>query len=192
MRALGIDLGERRIGVAVSSGSVASPIETVVRSGDRAADHRRLLALADEWEVDVVVVGLPLSLDGSEGPAARAARAEMAELAAATSRPVVPYDERLTSVTANRLLHEGEVPGRARRKVVDQLAAAATFSLGTEETVRLRVAGRGKPEVSGTGYSAYGSLGSYSLTGFGNQEQPPSAPIGLSTTRISGTQIRVT
>lgn len=75
---------------------------------------------------------------------------------------------------------------------LDQLAAAATFSLGAEETVRLRVAGRGKPEVSGTGYSAYGSLGSYSLTGFGNQEQPPSAPIGLSTTRISGTQIRVT
>jgi len=74
----------------------------------------------------------------------------------------------------------------------DQLAAAATFNLTAAETVRLRVSGRGKPEISGTGYSAYASLGSYSLTGFGNQEQPPSAPIGLSTTRISGTQIRVT
>ena len=124
MRALGLDLGERRIGVAVSSGSVASPIETVVRSGDRRADHRRLLAIAAEWEVDTIVVGLPLSLDGSEGPAARSARAEMAELAAATSCTVVPYDERLTSVTANRLLREGEVPGRSRRQVVDQLAAA--------------------------------------------------------------------
>lgn len=124
MRALGLDLGERRIGVAVSSGSVASPIETVVRSGDRGADHRRLLAIAAEWEVDTIVVGLPLSLDGSEGPAARSARAEMAELAAATSCAVVPYDERLTSVTANRLLREGEVPGRSRRQVVDQLAAA--------------------------------------------------------------------
>lgn len=124
MRALGIDLGERRIGVAVSSGSVASPIETVLRSGDRSADHRRLLAIAEEWEVDTIVVGLPLSLDGSEGPAARSARAEMEELAAATSLSVVPYDERLTSVTANRLLHEGEVPGRSRRQVVDQLAAA--------------------------------------------------------------------
>lgn len=124
MRALGIDLGERRIGVAVSSGSVASPIETVIRSGDRPADHRKLLAIAAEWEVDTIVVGLPLSLDGSEGPAARSARAEMAELAAATSLTVVPYDERLTSVTANRLLHEGEVPGRSRRSVVDQLAAA--------------------------------------------------------------------
>ena len=75
---------------------------------------------------------------------------------------------------------------------LDQLAATATLNLATEETIRLRVAGRGKPEISGTGYSAYGSLGSYSLTGFGNQEQPPSAPIGLSTTRISGTQVRVT
>lgn len=124
MRALGIDLGERRIGVAVSSGSVASPIETVVRSGDRSADHRRLLAIATEWEVDTIVVGLPLSLDGSEGPAATAIRAEIAELAATTSLTIVPYDERLTTVTANRLLHEGDVPGRSRRAVVDQLAAA--------------------------------------------------------------------
>lgn len=124
MRALGIDLGERRIGVAVSSGNVASPIETVHRSGDRAADRRRLLAIAAEWEVDTIVVGLPLSLDGSEGPAARSARREMEELTAATSLTVVPYDERLTSVTANRLLREGEVPGRSRRQVVDQLAAA--------------------------------------------------------------------
>ena len=74
---------------------------------------------------------------------------------------------------------------------LDQLSATANFILDAPQTVRLRVAGRGKPEILGTGYSDYGSLGSYSLTGFGNQEQPPSAPIGLSTTRVSGTQIRV-
>ena len=74
---------------------------------------------------------------------------------------------------------------------LEQLSAVASFSLAAEQTVRVRVAGRGKPEISGTGYSSYGSLGSYALTGFGNQEQPPSAPIGLSTTRVSGTQIRV-
>lgn len=124
MRALGIDLGDRRIGVAVSSGSVASPIDTVERSGDRALDHRRLLEIAAEWEVDTLVVGLPLSLDGTEGPAARAVRAEIDELAATTLLTIVPYDERLTSVTANRLLREGEVPGRSQRKVVDRLAAA--------------------------------------------------------------------
>ena len=124
MRALGIDLGERRIGVAVSSGSVASPIDTVERSGDRALDHRRLLEIAAEWEVDTLVVGLPLSLDGTEGPAARAVRAEIDQLAATTSLTIVPYDERLTSVTATRLLREGEVPGRSQRRVVDRLAAA--------------------------------------------------------------------
>lgn len=124
MRALGIDLGDRRIGVAVSSGSVASPIDTVDRSGDRALDHRRLLEIAAEWEVDTLVVGLPLSLDGTEGPAARAVRAEIDQLAATTSLTIVPYDERLTSVTATRLLREGEVPGRSQRRVVDRLAAA--------------------------------------------------------------------
>ncbi|MCX6510776.1 MAG: Holliday junction resolvase RuvX [Actinobacteria bacterium] len=124
MRALGIDLGERRIGVAVSSGSVASPIETVQRSADHDTDHRNLLAIAAEWEVDTLVVGLPLSLDGSEGPAALLVRSEIAELVAATSIPVVPYDERLTTVTATRLLQEGAVPGRSQRRMVDQVAAA--------------------------------------------------------------------
>ncbi len=124
MRALGIDLGERRIGVALSSGTVASPLETVQRSGNHAVDHQRLLALAAEWEIDILVVGLPLSLDGTEGPAARSVRSEIAELAATTSIPVVPYDERLTTVTATRLLQEGSVPGRSQRQMVDQVAAA--------------------------------------------------------------------
>lgn len=124
MRALGIDLGERRIGLALSSGSVASPLETIERSRDLAVDHRAILAVAAEWEVDTLVVGLPLSLDGSEGPAARSVRSEIADLAAATSLTVVPYDERLTTVTATRLLREGEVPGRSRRRMVDQVAAA--------------------------------------------------------------------
>lgn len=124
MRALGIDFGERRIGIALSSGSVASPIETVQRSGDHAVDHRKILGIAAEWEVDTLVVGLPLSLDGSEGVAAQLVRSEIEELAAATSIPVVPYDERLTTVTATRLLQEGAVPGRSQRQMVDQVAAA--------------------------------------------------------------------
>jgi hypothetical protein len=75
---------------------------------------------------------------------------------------------------------------------LERLSATASFALNTPQTVILRVAGRGKPEVLGTGYSGYGSLGSYSITGFGNQEQPPLAPSGLSSSRLSGTQIRVT
>lgn len=126
MRALGIDLGSRRIGVAVSdaTGTLASPYEVVARSGDRARDHRTLAALADELEVERIVVGLPLSLDGSLGPAARGVLDEVEELAATTAVPVETYDERLTTVTAERTLREQGRKGRERRDVVDMVAAA--------------------------------------------------------------------
>ena len=75
---------------------------------------------------------------------------------------------------------------------LDQLNATAAFTLSTSQTVFLRVAGAGKGDLLGTGYSNYSSLGSYTITGFGNQQQPPSPPIGLSLSRISGTQMRLT
>ena len=126
MRALGVDLGSRRIGVALSDsrGTLATPYETVERSGDVARDHRRLLALAAEAEVECIVVGLPLSLDGSVGPAAEGVLAEVDELRRTTPLPVETYDERLTTVTADRLLRQGGRKGRARRSVVDKTAAA--------------------------------------------------------------------
>jgi putative Holliday junction resolvase len=124
VRALGIDLGSKRIGVAVSSGTVASPIDTVERSGDRSRDHRRLLELAGEWEVDLLVVGMPYSLDGTVGPAAQGIVEEVEILRATTLLPIELYDERLTTVTAHRLLQEGGVGGRSRRQVVDKVAAA--------------------------------------------------------------------
>lgn len=126
MRALGIDLGAKRIGVAVSdsAGTVATPIEVVPRSGDRRRDHRRLLDLAAEWEVEILVVGLPLSLDGSVGPAASGALDEVEALRDLSPVPVDTYDERLTTVTAERALSEMDLDARARRKVVDQVAAA--------------------------------------------------------------------
>jgi putative Holliday junction resolvase len=124
VRALGIDLGSKRIGVAVSSGTVASPVDTIIRSGDMALDHRRLLEVAVEWEVDLLVVGMPFSLDGTVGPAAEAIETEVDQLRATTSLPVELYDERLTTVTAHRLLQEGGVAGKSRRQVVDKVAAA--------------------------------------------------------------------
>jgi len=126
VRALGVDLGSRRIGVALcdSAGTLATPYETVERSGDMGRDHRRLLDLAAEAEVECIVVGLPLSLDGSVGPAAEGVLAEVDELRAATALPVETYDERLSTVTADRLLRQGGRKGKARRKVVDQTAAA--------------------------------------------------------------------
>jgi putative Holliday junction resolvase len=125
-RVLGLDLGSARIGVAVSDpdGTVASPIEVVARTGDRARDHRRIAELVTEWEADRVVVGLPTSLDGTLGPAATAAVAEAHELAAVVGVPVDTHDERLTTVTAERALSAMQVKGRAKRAVVDKVAAA--------------------------------------------------------------------
>jgi putative Holliday junction resolvase len=125
-RVLGLDLGTKRIGVAISDPDqrVATPIEVVTRSGDRARDHRVIAGLVDEWDAERVVVGLPLSLDGSTGPAAQSALAEVAELAGVLGVPVDTTDERMTSVTANRALDALDVRGRARRNVVDKIAAA--------------------------------------------------------------------
>ena len=126
MRALGIDLGSKRIGVAVSdtAGTVATPIETVLRSRDREADHRRIAALVAEWECEVVVVGLPLGLDGSVGVAAQAALDEAAVMHDTVGVPVETYDERLTTVTADRSLMQMNLNAGARRRMVDQVAAA--------------------------------------------------------------------
>jgi putative Holliday junction resolvase len=124
VRALGIDLGSKRIGVAVSDGEgrLATPYEVVPRSGDPARDHRRIAELAEETGAERLVVGLPLSLDGSVGAAAEAAVAEAELLAAATGLPVDTWDERLTTVTADR--HLAGLKGPARRKVIDKVAAA--------------------------------------------------------------------
>lgn len=126
MRALGVDLGSARVGVAVSDpgGVLASPYEVLRRGASHADDHARLRAIVEEVEADVVVVGLPLSLDGTHGPAARLVEDEVVELRSALPVPVELYDERFTTVTADRALAAGGTRGKARRRVVDQAAAA--------------------------------------------------------------------
>ena len=126
MRVVGLDLGKRRVGVAVSDsgGVMAVPSTTVERTGDERRDRARLADVVRELEPERVVVGLPRSLDGSEGPAAVWARAEAEALAELLDVPVELYDERLTTVSAQRSLVAAGVKGRDRRKVVDQVAAA--------------------------------------------------------------------
>lgn len=142
MRALGLDLGERRIGVAVgdSDGRVATPLTVLERSGDRAADYRAVAALVAKWEAGIVVVGMPYSLDGTQGPAARAAADEAARLGAVLDVPVETYDERLTTVTAERRLAEQGLAGRRRRALVDQVAASVILQawLDTQREVKGR------------------------------------------------------
>ena len=126
-RVLGIDLGSRRIGVALSdpTRTVASPLEVLERQRNRADDHRAIFALAREHNADVVVVGLPLSLSGDTGPAARGVLDEVAEMKAeAGTITVEVFDERLTTVTAERSLREARMRREARRRVVDKVAAA--------------------------------------------------------------------
>ncbi len=124
-RVLGVDLGERRIGLALSDplGILASPLSVLERTGDPAADHRAIVAAAREAGAALIVVGLPLTLAGREGTAARAVRAEI-EALGALGLPVEAHDERLTTVAAERMLAIGGVRGPASRRRVDQVAAA--------------------------------------------------------------------
>jgi putative Holliday junction resolvase len=127
-RVLGVDLGSRRIGLAVSdpAGRVATPLAVVERTGDRTADHRRILAHAREAGSSRVVVGLPLSLSGDVGPAARAVLEEVESLRAEASGEIAvdTHDERLTTVTAERGLRAMGARRRARKRAVDPAAAA--------------------------------------------------------------------
>ena len=129
VRAVGLDLGSRRIGVAVSdsAGTLASPRTTVLRTKDVAADHRALVSLVLEAEAGVVVIGLPLSLRGEKGVAAKAAETEAATLADLLEPEGVEvelFDERLTTVSAHAALAETGKSSRQRRSVVDRSAAA--------------------------------------------------------------------
>jgi putative Holliday junction resolvase len=128
-RAVGVDLGAKRIGIAVSdsAGLLATPRGTIVRSGDAERDRRALLDLVIDEEAVVVVIGHPLSLDGSRGKAARSAEDEadaLAALLADRDVAVELFDERLTTVSAHQALTAGGTKGRNQRAVVDQTAAA--------------------------------------------------------------------
>jgi len=126
MRALGLVLGTKRIGVATSdsSGLIASPLTVLERTGDRAQDHRAIAKLIQEEEASVLVVGLPLSLSGEAGNAAQNVLSEIEEMASVVGVPIETYDERMSSVTANEMLMERKMKAQARRRVVDKVAAA--------------------------------------------------------------------
>jgi putative Holliday junction resolvase len=126
-RYLGIDVGAVRVGVAVCDpdGVLATPLVTVPRDAGGGADLRAIAELLAEHEAVGVVVGLPRTLAGREGPAAEAARAFADALAGVLDVPVELSDERLTTVVATQQLRERGVKGRKQRAVVDQAAAVA-------------------------------------------------------------------
>ncbi len=123
---LGVDVGSVRVGVAISDpgGILATPVATLPRDLERGTDLDTLTRLVRESDVVEVVVGLPRTLRGEQGPAARSALDYAGALRGRVDPvPVVLVDERMTSVVANRMLSDRGVRGRDRRKVVDQAAA---------------------------------------------------------------------
>ena len=103
---------------------VANLAQAVLAEEKRPMRTEDFKAIVDEWEVEHIVVGLPLSLDGSVGKAAKAALREADELGVVTGVPVETYDERLTTVSAHQVLREQGVAGADRKDVVDKVAAA--------------------------------------------------------------------
>jgi putative holliday junction resolvase len=126
-RAMALDVGEKRIGVAVSdeAGTIATPLTTVVR-GRGQADLDEVARLAGEWEVDTLVVGLPTGMSGREGPQAAATRDYADRLAGVVGgdMPLVFWDERLTTAIADRVMHERGTPRADRKRQRDAIAAA--------------------------------------------------------------------
>ena len=121
---MGLDLGTKTIGVAVSDGlrSVASPLQTL-RRGKFGEDAARLMALAAHRGIVGLILGLPRNMDGTEGPRAQSTRAFARNLARLTELPIAFWDERLSTVAAERALIEADASRARRAAVIDHVAA---------------------------------------------------------------------
>ncbi|KRS12380.1 Holliday junction resolvase [Roseovarius atlanticus] len=122
---LGLDLGTKTIGVSASDAllSSANPVETVKRT-KFTADADRLLAIAADRTAAGIILGLPRNMDGSEGPRCQSTRAFARNLAARTDLPIGFWDERLSTVAAERALIEADLTRKRRAEVIDAVAAA--------------------------------------------------------------------
>ena len=120
----GLDLGDKTIGIATSDlrRSVATPI-TIIRRVKFTVDAAELLRLAEERQVAGLILGLPLNMDGSEGPRVQSTRAFARNLEKVTPLPITFWDERLSTVAAERALLEADTSRKRRREVIDQVAA---------------------------------------------------------------------
>jgi putative holliday junction resolvase len=128
MRLAGLDLGTKTIGVALSDPGlkIATPLRTIART-KFAKDAEALLALCEREKVGAMILGLPINMNGTEGPRAQATRAFLRNLAPLTSLPVVLWDERLSTAAAERAMIEADMSRKKRAERID--AAAAAFIL---------------------------------------------------------------
>ena len=121
----GLDLGTMTIGVAISDGSrqIATPVETIKRK-KFGKDAEKLLALLSKLDAQGIVLGLPMNMDGSEGPRCQATRAFARNLENLTGLPITFWDERLSTVAAERVLLEADTSRKRRAEVIDHVAAS--------------------------------------------------------------------
>jgi putative holliday junction resolvase len=124
-RLMGIDLGSKTIGLALSDlgRQIATPLETI-RRVKFTPDAAALLKLATKYEVAALVIGLPLNMDGSEGPRVQSTRAFVRSLSPMTDLPVVFQDERMSTQAVTRTLLEADTSRARRAELVDKMAAA--------------------------------------------------------------------
>jgi putative Holliday junction resolvase len=135
---LGIDLGTKTIGVALSDTrrQIASALVTIART-KFAADARELLAIAAKHGAGGLVIGLPLNMDGSEGPRVQATRAFLRSLRPLTPLPVLFWDERLSTAAVTRALIDADASRKRRAEVVDKMAAAYILQGALDRLARL-------------------------------------------------------
>ena len=125
MKILGLDLGSKTIGVAISDDLVlTAQVLTSIKRTVLAKDLADILALVNEYQVQEIVVGLPINMDGTKGESARQAEAFIEKLKETLLIKIIPWDERLSTVAAERILLEGDLSRKKRRKVIDRLSAA--------------------------------------------------------------------
>ena len=124
-RLMGLDLGTKTIGVATSdlTRQIATPVETIARK-KFTSDAERLLAIAARENIGLLVLGLPVNMDGSEGPRAQSTRAFARNLSKLSALPIAFWDERLSTAAVERMLIEADQSRAKRASVVDKLAAA--------------------------------------------------------------------
>lgn len=124
-RLMGLDVGSKTIGLAISDTrlSIATPLETV-RRGKWRADAERLRALAAEHNVGAFIIGLPVNMDGSEGPRCQSVRQFARNLGGAVPLPFAFWDERMSTMAVTRTLLEADASRKRRGEVVDKMAAA--------------------------------------------------------------------
>jgi putative pre-16S rRNA nuclease len=125
MKILGLDLGSKTIGVAISDDLLlTAQVLTVIRRTVLKKDLEAVFALVEKYGVEEMVVGLPINMDGSKGESAQRTENFIEILRRSSSLKVIPWDERLSTVAAERILLEGDLSRKKRRKVIDRLAAA--------------------------------------------------------------------